>query len=275
MPRARRPGPSLPSFHPAAGTWAAAGNRFTKLRVVPPVPLSRYSNKISGVPLTGGQAQGTIPPTSSGSGTVSSPPGNFLIASMPAPGAGTWTVSWSAGLSGTLSGNDANNMQLWLNHGGIFTLLATAVNPAAAGTYPQAPVKVTAAAGDLIQVYSSFVVNPTAGAVYSALMSVLNPLTLSAGPQGLGTVWYPAQVTLSTTTGALDTSTALVYLGTGGVPTMQVASVFSGNGTAALAVPPMQPGELIIVTWANGHGGDTAAFNILGTMDALTTGRGS
>jgi hypothetical protein len=156
--------PRLPGYHPSAGTWLAAGNRFRKLRVVPPLPISAYTRRIQGVPLTGGQASGTIP----GSST----------------------------------------------------------------------------------------------------------LTLSAGPQGLGTTWYPAQVTLSTTTGPLDTSTAAVYLGIGGVPTMLAATVFSGNGTAAVAIPSMQPGENVIVTWVNGHAGDIASFNVIGTQDALTTGRG-
>jgi hypothetical protein len=155
----------LPGFHPSAGTWAAAGNRFTKLRVVPPLPIGAYTNKIQGVPLTGGQASGTIP-----------------------------------------SGKT---------------------------------------------------------------------LTLQAGPQGLGTTWYPAQVTLSTTTGAVDTSTAMVYLGIGGVPTLLAATVFSGNGVAAVALPPMQPGEFVIITWTNAHAGDIASFNVFGTQDALTTPHGA
>lgn len=96
-------------------------------------------------------------------------------------------------------------------------------------------------------------------------------LTLSVGPQGLANVWYPAQVTLSTTTGVLDTATALVYLGSQGVPITLVASVFSGNGTVALAIPSMSPGQVLIVQWSNAHNGDVAAFNIVGTMDALRT----
>lgn len=97
-------------------------------------------------------------------------------------------------------------------------------------------------------------------------------LTMSVGPQGLGTVWYPAQVTLSTTTGPLDTSTALVYLGAQGVPITLVATQYTGNGVVALAVPPMTPGQVLIVSWSGAHPGDTAALNIIGTMDALTTG---
>lgn len=96
-------------------------------------------------------------------------------------------------------------------------------------------------------------------------------LTLSVGPQGLGTVWYPSQLTLSTTTGALDTSTALVYLGAQGVPTLLVGTVFSGNGTVALAIPSMTPGQLLIVSWSAAHPADQAAMNVIGTMDALST----
>lgn len=152
--------PVIPAI--PAGSWLAAGNRFVKRRINPPVPIGAYTGRATGLPLTGGQAAGAVP----GSGA----------------------------------------------------------------------------------------------------------LTLSAGPQGLGTVWYPAQVTLSTSTGPLDTSTALVYYGIGGVPTALVATVYSGNGTAALALPPMSPGELIIVSWSGATSGATASFNILGSMDALTTG---
>lgn len=96
-------------------------------------------------------------------------------------------------------------------------------------------------------------------------------LTLSVGPQALGTVWYPVQVTLSTTTGALDTSTALVYLGPLVTPATLVGTVFTGNGTVALAIPSMTPGQTIIIAWTGAHNGDTAAANIIGTMDALGT----
>lgn len=158
------PGPSpVPAV--AAGSWAAARWRFIKRTIVPPVPIGRYTSRASGVPLTGGQAQGA--------------------------------------------------------------------------------------------------------------MSDAGALTLSVGPQGLGAIWYPAQVTLSTGAGPLDSATALVYAGIGGVPVQLVATVYTGNGTVALAVPPMQPGELIIVAWTGGSPGETAALNVVGTMDALTTGGAS
>lgn len=100
-------------------------------------------------------------------------------------------------------------------------------------------------------------------------------VTLSVTPQGLGTIWYPAQVTLSTTTGlagGIDSSNAVVYLGSQGIPITQVGSVFGGNGTVALAIPSMSPGQQLIVQWTGAKTGDTASFNIIGTMDALTTG---
>lgn len=263
----RRPPRPVPAL--GAGTWAAAGNRFTKLRVVPPLPIGAYREKISGVPLTGGQAQGLIPASFSSSSSQNAPPAFTIITEFTVTATAVYTIAWSVALSGTPGAGDANNFALFRNHG---PYLATSVNAGASGSYPQASFTAFLNAGDTVTLASNTNA-ATAGSVYSGTLSASVPLTLTAGPQGLGTVWYPAQITLSTTTGPLDTGTAQVYLGSGGVPTMLVASVFTGNGTAALAIPPLQPGELIIVTWTGGHGGDTASFNIIGTMDALTTGR--
>jgi hypothetical protein len=97
-------------------------------------------------------------------------------------------------------------------------------------------------------------------------------LVLSNGPQGLGTVWYPVQLTVSTTTGALDGSTCQAYLGAQGVPITLVGTLFPGGaGTIALGIPAMTPGQELIFIWTNAHPGDTAAANVGGTMDALTT----
>jgi hypothetical protein len=145
-----------------AGSWLAAGNRFFKRTMNEPIPMSRYTQQITGVPLTGGQASGIAP----------------------------------------AGGN----------------------------------------------------------------------LTLNVGPQGLGTNWYPASVTLSASAGPLDTSTASVFLGVGGVPTTNVGTVFPGNGVLALAVPPLQPGDFIIVQWTGATPGEVLAMNIIGTQDALSTG---
>jgi hypothetical protein len=262
-----------PGFHPQAARRGGSalgwrpGYAGTGRQPIVPVPIGRYTQKVSGVPLTGGQNQGTISGFPSGSGSATSPVAGQLLAASVIATAATYTVKWSVSLGGTLSAGDADNFVLYLDN----TLLATSVNAAAAGTYPQAPVTFTAAAGQQLAV--TLPANATSGAVYTgAITGQSAPFTLTAGPQGLGTVWYPAQVTLSTTTGALDTSVASLYLGSQGVPITQVGQVFSGNGTAALAIPSMSPGQVLIVTWTGGHAGDTAAFNIVGSMDALSTG---
>jgi hypothetical protein len=255
------------------GSWAAAGNRFTKRTMVPPIPIGAYTGKIQGVPLTGGQASGTIPGYASTTGSITSPAA-FTQITQPAvtvSTAGTYVIGWNVTLAGTLSSADQNNFGLVLNNS---SFLATSVNPGAAGTYQQTAVTAYLQAGDTLQIGT--IGAGTANSVYTATIPAASgSLTLQVGPQGLGTIWYPAQATLSTTTGPLDTSTCVVYLGVAGVPTNLVATVPTGNGTAALAVPAMQPGDFLIFTWTNGHAGDTAAFNILGTQDALTTGSGT
>jgi hypothetical protein len=261
------------SFHPQAvrrGSPMAYRPGYQGSGMLPMrrVPIQAYTQKAASVPLTGGQNQGVIPGFPSGSGSALAPAALTALLNVTVPASGQFTVGWTVTLSGTVSSADANNFVLLLNSS---TVLAFSVNAGAGGTYPQAPVTHVFNAGDVVTIAN--VANATAGSTYAAVITGSSgPLTLTAGPQGLGTVWYPAQVTLSTTTGSLDTSTALVYLGSQGVPITLVGTVFTGNGTVALAIPSMSPGQVLIVTWVNGHAGDTAAFNIVGTMDALTTG---
>ncbi len=96
-------------------------------------------------------------------------------------------------------------------------------------------------------------------------------LTLQVGPQGAGTVWYPTQITVSTSIGQFDSAVATIYLGPSATPATQVGIVASGNGVAALAIPNMTPGQTILVTWTGATVGSVLAFNIIGTMDALTS----
>jgi hypothetical protein len=110
---------------------------------------------------------------------------------------------------------------------------------------------------------------PLTGGQAQGFIPASGTLTLTIGPQGLGTTWYPVQVTLSTTTGVLDTSTANVYLGPLVTPATLVGQLFSGNGTVALAIPAMQPGQYLVIVWTGATIGDTAAANVIGTMDAL------
>ena len=259
-PQASRPGTPF-TYRPG---WHGTG-----MQPIRPTGIGAYTGKATGVPLTGGQSQGIIPGFGGTSGNATSPAALTVLGSIITfPVSGSYTVSWTVTLAGTLSATDTNNFILAVNGSPV----ATSINPDTAGTYPQAPATVNVSAGDQMVLVTG-TSDGTTGSVYSGTIAqTAAPFTLTAGPQGLATTWYPAQVTLSTTTGALDTSTALVYLGSQGVPITLVGSVFTGNGTVALAIPSMTPGQVLIVTWTNGHPGDTAAFNIVGTMDALRTG---
>jgi len=95
-------------------------------------------------------------------------------------------------------------------------------------------------------------------------------LTLSVGPSGSGNVWYPASITILTTTGVNDFSTCSIYLGPAGVPITLVATLFpGGTGTASLAIPSMTPGQYIIAVWSGATSGDTASINVVGTADSV------
>jgi hypothetical protein len=108
---------------------------------------------------------------------------------------------------------------------------------------------------------------PAAGGALPAGQAVV-----TVGPQGLGNIWYPAQVTVSTTSGVNDQSVCNVYLGSQGVPVTLMATLPSGGaGTAGLAIPSMAPGQYLIAVWTGGNPGDVAAVNVTGTMDALST----
>ena len=116
---------------------------------------------------------------------------------------------------------------------------------------------------------------PLTGGQVQATVPASGNLTLQCGPQGLGSVWYPTQVNASTTSGlttAGDNSTCNIYLGPAVNPTTLVGTVFGGNGVAALSIPAMSPGQFLVMQWSGANPGDQAAANIIGTMDALSTG---
>ena len=107
------------------------------------------------------------------------------------------------------------------------------------------------------------------GAQGLAVIGASGTATISVGPAGLGTVWYPASAVVSTTTGQLDTSTCNIYVGPAGYPTTLQGSVYSGNGVVSLAIPAMSPGLFIVAVWTGGTTGSTASLNVTGTMTAM------
>lgn len=95
-------------------------------------------------------------------------------------------------------------------------------------------------------------------------------VTLQIGPAGVGTVWYPSSVNISTSLGAADNSTCAVYIGFIAAQNLQGGQSYAGGGdTVSLSVPDLSAGQLIIAVWSGGTPGSIAAINVLGTMDAL------
>lgn len=93
------------------------------------------------------------------------------------------------------------------------------------------------------------------------------------GPTGLGTMWYPASVSLDSSIKPFDTSTVTVYVGPSLVPTTVIGTLaLGGNGVIALALPSLSPGLYIIIAWTGGTPGSRVSANVTGTMSALTRG---
>lgn len=98
-------------------------------------------------------------------------------------------------------------------------------------------------------------------------------LTLSVGPAGLGTIWYPLSAVISTSVGPYDSSQCQVYVGPAGLPTLLQGTLATGGaGTVSLAIPAIQPGLSVIAVWTGGTVGSTASLNVTGTMSALYRG---
>lgn len=113
---------------------------------------------------------------------------------------------------------------------------------------------------------------PLTGGQNQSVVSGSGAGLAQCGPQGTGTVWYPAQVTVSTTTGiatGVDTSVCNVYLGAAGLPSTLLGTIFGGNGLLGAAVPPLTVGLFVIAVWTGAKPGDVCAVNVQGSMDAL------
>lgn len=108
-----------------------------------------------------------------------------------------------------------------------------------------------------------------------ALVPAGGSVTVQIGPQGLGTVWYPAAVTVSTTTGVNDSSVAKIYAGPTSLvtPTTLLGTIFGGGaGVLAAAVPPLPVGWSLTVVWTGATPGDLAAVNVTGSKTARIVG---
>lgn len=111
------------------------------------------------------EASGDAPVSAEGS--VTSPAAGAVILTTAGLVAGTYDITWTVELAGTLAAADTNNFALFV--GGV--QVATSVNAPVAGNYPQPTVRVVATAGQTIQVKA--IALGTVGAVYSADVSAL------------------------------------------------------------------------------------------------------
>jgi hypothetical protein len=105
--------------------------------------------------------------------------------------------------------------------------------------------------------------------VASGVISAAPATTVPVGPQGYGTRWYPAQVSIATKTGANDTSTCAFYLNVAGPGGFLGQSYAGGGDQLGFAVPEMQPGDLLYAVWSGGTAGDWAQVTVTGSMDIL------
>lgn len=111
---------------------------------------------------------------------------------------------------------------------------------------------------------------PLTGGTGAAKVASDGSATITLGPQGVGTVWYPQSVAIATTTGAADTSTCTVYVGPLSLLSQIGAQSYAGGGDMiGLPVPPLFPGYFIVAVWAGAVSGDQATAAIYGEMDAL------
>jgi hypothetical protein len=118
---------------------------------------------------------------------------------------------------------------------------------------------------------------PITGGYAAKTVPASGIVTIYCGPMGLGTIWYPQAVAISTTTGANDASTCALYLsplenGPTLAPSTQIGgqSYAGGGDTIGLAVPPLWPGLFIVAQWTGATQGDLASLQVYGQQSALS-----
>ena len=121
-----------------------------------------------------------------------------------------------------------------------------------------------------VEQYARRVRSPLTGGYGTGTVSAGGAATVTLGPQGTGTVWYPQQCAIATTTGANDASTCTLFVGPLALLTQIGSQSYAGGGDSiGLAVPALFPGYFLVAVWAGGHAGDLAALTVYGLMDTL------
>lgn len=94
--------------------------------------------------------------------------------------------------------------------------------------------------------------------------------TVTVGPQGLGTRWYPVKVDIATSSGPADTSTLQLFLGTTALANLIASTSYTAGGdTFGLSGSIMDPGDYLIGVWSGAHNGDVATMRITGHRIAM------
>ena len=120
---------------------------------------------------------------SGGTGNATSPAAHTQLITTVSLPPGTWLVGWTVQLGGTVGAPEANNFQLCTEPGGA--AVATAVNAASAGTYPQAAVLV-AISGSLTGItVKTGGSAATSGAVYTGTITSPQALTVTRSVNGV------------------------------------------------------------------------------------------
>lgn len=93
--------------------------------------------------------------------------------------------------------------------------------------------------------------------------------TVIMAPQGAGTRWYVSQIQVRTTSGATDLSSAVVYRDAQLSGHEIARTDQGGSDTMGVSTPGIQPGDLLIVVWANADPGDIASATVYGDQSVL------
>jgi len=122
-----------------------------------------------------------------------------------------------------------------------------------------------------IQAYVNRQQTPIPNGYNTGSISASGTATVKVGPQGVGTVWYPQNAAIGTTTGANDASTCQLYVGPLGALQLINGTSYAGGGDSiGLGVPPLTPGYFIVAVWSGGKSGDVASLAVYGTQSVLT-----